>query len=179
CPRCKPTVTFDLSQPQRVLEHIASHILHDIAIDRDLEACGLCLRPSPQCQLQLQKPKGCNGNPAVNINASSCPNLIKFQYKVAAHSSPSSPCSNVPISCPLCSAVIWRYNLCVHFRKQHQSSLHLPQYTAIWTLSNIETYEMAKIWKERHKKVIKRGRKKVVAPRLRISEAHSSRLTLK
>lgn len=179
CPRCKPAVVLDLSHPQRVLEHIGSHILHDISIDRDLEVCGLCLRPSPQCRFQLQKSKGRNGLPAINISASSCPNLIRFQYKVAAKSTPSSPCSNVPLSCPLCGAVIWRYNLRVHFKNQHPSSLCIPQYTELWTLSKFETHEMAGIWKERHKTAVKRSRKKAQIPQLRISEAHSSRLTLK
>jgi hypothetical protein len=35
CPRCSPTVTLDLSQGQRVLEHTGSHILlYDPAVIR-------------------------------------------------------------------------------------------------------------------------------------------------
>ena len=32
CPRCSPTITLDLSQGQRVLEHIGSHIIDDPAV---------------------------------------------------------------------------------------------------------------------------------------------------
>jgi len=88
CPRCSPTqaVILDLTQGQRVLEHIGAHILYDPgAIHAKDTLCGLCLRPSPLCQFFLTKGKGTNGN------------------RVAAESTASSPCSNVPIQCPICA----------------------------------------------------------------------------
>ena len=42
CPACGPDSTLDLSKGQRLLEHIAAHILHGSKIER----CGLCLRSS-------------------------------------------------------------------------------------------------------------------------------------
>jgi len=67
CPHCSPTVTLDLSQGRRVLEHIGSHILYDPAVIRSIEPlCGMCLSPSQPCQFYLAKGKGANGNLGVN-----------------------------------------------------------------------------------------------------------------
>ncbi len=41
CLCCSPSVPLDLSQGQRVLEHVGAHILKDPGIDRSVELCGL------------------------------------------------------------------------------------------------------------------------------------------
>jgi hypothetical protein len=41
CPACGPDSTLDLSQGQRLLEHIAAHILHDSKIERSVETVWL------------------------------------------------------------------------------------------------------------------------------------------
>jgi hypothetical protein len=55
-------------------------------------------------------------------NTSQCRNLLSFQYSAAAEMTDASPRTNVPIRCPRCSVddpAVWRYNMEIHFRKQH------------------------------------------------------------
>ncbi|KAI0282664.1 hypothetical protein BC826DRAFT_1110697 [Russula brevipes] len=75
CPKCQPTVTFNSSLRQRIVEHIGAHILHDTAVGRADEPCSLCLRPAPLCKIILKKTKGRTGNLAIDMKASSCPNV--------------------------------------------------------------------------------------------------------
>ncbi|KAJ7307869.1 hypothetical protein DFH08DRAFT_632851, partial [Mycena albidolilacea] len=103
----------------------AAHILHDPTISHDSEPCGLCLRPAPLCQFTLTKGKGRNSKPKIQMsgkNTSQCRNLLSFQYSAAAEMTDASPRTNVPIRCPRCSVddpAVWRYNMEIHFRKQH------------------------------------------------------------
>jgi hypothetical protein len=101
CPNCSPCVPLDLKKLQCVLEHIGSHILKDQNINRDAEPCGLCLRPSSLCHFWVGKGKGTTGKP--RITKSTCVNSLRFNYATAAESTEASPCSNIPISCSLCS----------------------------------------------------------------------------
>jgi hypothetical protein len=66
CQHCSPSVALNLLQGQRVLEHVGSHILNDLGIDRSTELCGLCLRPTPLCQFFLKKEKGSKGQLKIN-----------------------------------------------------------------------------------------------------------------
>ena len=104
CPRCSPTITLNLSQGQRVLEHIGSHILYDLVVIQSIEPlCGLCHRPSQLCQFYLEKGRGANGNLRIDQKTSKrCPVKMNYSYGIAAESTASSPCSNVPIHCPIC-----------------------------------------------------------------------------
>ncbi|RXW13089.1 hypothetical protein EST38_g12763, partial [Candolleomyces aberdarensis] len=58
CEFCDPAPTLDAAQGQRVLEHMAVHILFDPKVKASDEPCGLCLRPSPICRFYLKKGKG-------------------------------------------------------------------------------------------------------------------------
>jgi hypothetical protein len=179
CPRCLPTVTLDLSQGQRVLEHIGSHILYDPAVIRSIEPlCGLCLRQSQLCQFYLTKGKGANGNLRINHKTSKgCLVKMNYSYGIAAESTASSPCSNVPIHCPICpktDPAIWKYFMKVHFEEKHKT-LDLTKYEHLWKLSNFERSEMKKIWIKRGKVTAKRTRKLKVPP-LVISENHRARI---
>jgi hypothetical protein len=184
CPKCSPAVTLDETKGQRFLSHIGAHVLHDSTLDRSSEPCGLCLRPSPMCQFYLKKGKSAKGRLKINYAASKgCPNLITFSYNVAAESSKSSPCSNVPLRCPLCSSgdpAVWRYNMKYHFQLAHPSA-SLPTYQELWSLTNFEKSQMAAIWKDRHKVTVKRRKTKGkhLPASLEISKAHSSRLAFR
>ena len=179
CPRCSPTVTLDLTQGQRVLEHIGSHILYDPGVIQSVEPlCGLCLRPSKMCQFYLEKGKGANGKTRINQKSSKgCLIKMKYSYTVAAESSSSSPCSNVPIHCPICpkaDSAIWKYFMKVHFEEQHKT-LPLTKYEHLWRLSNFERVEMKKIWAKRGKVTTKRT-KRLKIPPLVISENHRAQI---
>jgi hypothetical protein len=178
CPRCSPTITLDLTQGQRVLDHIGAHILFDAAvISSQSPLCGLCLQPSPLCQTYLTKGKGGNRNPQVDQRLSrGCLMKVKYSYGTAAKSSPSSPCSNVPIHCPICpksEPAIWKYFMKVHFQEKHVQLL--SKHEDLWRLSNFERSEMKKIWAKRSKVPVKRTKKSNVPP-LVISESHRAQI---
>ncbi|KAJ7598326.1 hypothetical protein C8J56DRAFT_1091577 [Mycena floridula] len=171
CPSCP--FKFDLTQGQRVLEHIGSHVLYDQTLDRSSEPCGLCLSPDPLCRIYLTKSKGRNGATKVDMAKSECRNLIKFNYSVAAKSEGSSFCSNVPMQCSLCphkTPAVWRYNGREHMEKKHPK-VPVGDYDKRWTLTAYEKAEMLKGWKNRTKKPTARTTTK---RKLKISEAHSS-----
>ncbi|EDR14469.1 uncharacterized protein LACBIDRAFT_305052 [Laccaria bicolor S238N-H82] len=177
CPQCSPTIILNLSQGQRVLEHIGVHILYDPAVLQSMSLCGLCLRPAPLCQFFLAKGKGANGNIRIDQKASrGCLMKLNFSYGIAAVSTSSLPCSNVPIHCELCLKVdpaIWRYFMKAHFQEKHPNT-PFTKYEHIWTLSKFERSEMKKIWGKRTKVTIKRAKKLT----LQISENHHTQIPL-
>ncbi|KAH6885601.1 hypothetical protein BKA70DRAFT_1377423 [Coprinopsis sp. MPI-PUGE-AT-0042] len=183
CTRCAANgknVVLDLLQPQRVLEHIGAHILFDEGVNRSDEPCGLCLNPSPQCKFWLKK--GTGGNLRVDLEKSNgCPNNVNYNYGNAVVSKPNAPCSNVPITCPLCpksEPSRWRYNLKHHFLDAHPSSANSPDYMELWAEATGEREGMQKIWNERYKSLTKKSRAKKDTPKLVVSEVHTSSVFL-
>ena len=181
CPKCQPTVRFKPSQGQRIVEHIGAHVLHDPSVDRFSEPCGLCLRPAPLCKIVLRKAKGKTGKFAIDVDASSCPNIVKFSIGVAAECSNSSPCTNHPIVCSYCDdsgsgRIVWSYNFRAHLLCEHPR-LPLKEYGDILTPKKLEKDRMKHVWGRRLKQP-KVHRKSQRAP-LVISQTHRSRLILK
>jgi hypothetical protein len=149
CSRCGPSVVLNWKNGQHILEHMAAHILHNSLLDSSEERCGLCLHPAPMCQLYIRKPCGTSANDSVDYKKSSRVHLIHFNYVTASTSSEASPCSNVPISCPLCPAgspAVWTYSLYAHFRGRH--NLQLPAHFPIKvSLLKSEIDEMQNVWR--------------------------------
>ena len=115
CPNCHLTMTFDPSPQQHMVEHIGAYILYDPSVDCSSELCGLYLWPVPLCKIVLKKAKGKKGKILINIEESSCPNLVGFSVTIAAGCSKSFPCTNHPMCYPYCdhsepSSVVWSYN---------------------------------------------------------------------
>jgi hypothetical protein len=180
CPNCRPIINFNPSLRQRIVEHISAHVLHDPSVNRLSEPCGLCLRPAPLCKIVLKRAKGQTGY-AINMKASSCPNLVKFSITIAAECSDSSPCTNRPIICPHCdvsesSRVVWSYNFRSHLLHKHPR-ISSQDHGNILTLTKLEKDGMRRVWEHRLKQP-KVRRKSQRAP-LVISEMHRSRLVLK
>ena len=145
---CSPTVVLDLSQNQRIHEHVAAHVLHDPKVENTKEPCGLCLRPALLCQFFFKKGKGTNRTLKID-KYTGCSIKPSFSYGVASESSASSPCSNVPIVCPLCpekdTPAVWKYNMKNHICNVHKMAT-LSNYEHLWKLSNFEIMEMKNIW---------------------------------
>jgi hypothetical protein len=98
---------------------------------------------------------------------------MNYSYGIVAESTPSSPCSNVPIHCPICpktDPAIWKYFMKVHF-EENIKTLDLTKYERLWKLSNFEKSEMKKKWIKRGKVTARRMRKPK-GPPLVISENH-------
>jgi len=181
CPNCHPTVTFDPSLRQCVVEHIGAHILHDPSVDRSSKPCGLCLQPAPLCKIVLKKAKGKKGKISIDMEESSCPNLVGLSVAVATGCSKSSPCTNHPMHCPHCnrsesSSVVWSYNFRFHLLRKHPR-VALETHSDIMVLTKREKDRMKGIWGRRHKQW-KACWKSQHAP-LVISEAHRSHVVLK
>lgn len=160
CEFCEPPPVLDISQSKKVLEHNAGHILHDPKVKRSDEPCGLCLRPSPLCVFYIKKGKGANASLTVDKKRSVCKYPIKFYYQKAVNSMEGSPCSNVPILCPICgpkAPAVWKYNLHAHFQHKHPSQLTNSKYTQLWHLTNFEKHEVSEIWKKRHNISVRRS----------------------
>ena len=179
CLFCGPKVQLNRSSGQRVLEHMGGHYLFDNSIDRSLERCGLCFRPSPMCQIIVKRGRGANAIPRIDADNSTCINLVRFNYATAARSSDGSPCSNHPINCPLCpvkSPAIWTYYLHAHFHERHK--LTMPaQFPMTFEISKSEENGMRQLWDQRF--VTRKPRKRNKKAALVLSEAHSSRLALR
>jgi hypothetical protein len=160
---------------------MGAHILFDAKLNTSEERCGLCLKPAPMCQIYIKKGRGAQGRVSVDQKKSNCPNLVRFNYMNAATSSESSPCTNIPVVCPLCptgSPAVWTYSLHAHFRERHRltSVAHFP--TRI-QLPQSEKDGMQHVWKacfKHHKSYYskKRWRNRPLA----ISQAHRSRLSI-
>ncbi|KAF8232407.1 hypothetical protein L208DRAFT_1272347, partial [Tricholoma matsutake] len=153
CSHCWPPMLWDPEHVQKVLEHVAAHLLFEKSIDTLLELCSLCLRPAPSCVFYLRKGKGSGSSCQVDHQKSHCPNLQRFAYLSAAMETPSSLCTNVPVICPLCpssSGAVWKYNLKVHFTKHHPSG-DLAHHFSNFSISNSEQTGLSIKWDSRHK----------------------------
>ena len=89
-----------------------------------------------------------------------CLMKMNYLYGIAAESTPSSPCSNVPIHCPIfpkTDPAIWKYFMKVHFKERHKTLdlTILTKYEHLWKLSNFEKSEMKKIWIKQGKVTVK------------------------
>lgn len=160
------------------MEHVAAHLLFDKSLDLSQELCGLCFRPSPFCVFYLRKGKGAGASNQIDVKKSRCPNLLlSFSYHSAATESTSSPCTNVPVSCPLCpatSGMIWKYNMKTHFAIKHPSAVY-GSYSDPYIISESEREGLLTKWKKRHTKKQRSKAGVKWKNKLLISEAHSSR----
>ncbi|KAG6848307.1 hypothetical protein H0H93_001364, partial [Arthromyces matolae] len=159
----------------------SAHILYDSGIRREEEPCGLCLRSSLICKIYLAKGKGAKGSLRVDKRRSTgCANPITFTYSVAAESRTSSPCSNVPLVCPLCpksAPAVWRYNWKYHFANSHPHATYRA-YASDGELSPFEKDQEKIVWINRKKVPVKRVMKKKGLAPLEVSASHTSQQAL-
>ncbi|KAF8192027.1 hypothetical protein K438DRAFT_2136827, partial [Mycena galopus ATCC 62051] len=152
CPKCGPSVPLDLTKAPRQLEHFGAHQLHDPTVNQNHEPCGLCGRAAPMCSFYLSKGRASNAAPTIDWTRSTCRRKIIFQYAHAAKSNiGSSPCSNVPVICPICgptSQAVWKYNLETHLRNFHKLTDPAPHLVA-FEISMAEKSALEGIWKNR------------------------------
>lgn len=178
CPVCRPDVPWDITKTHKILEHVAAHLLFDSALDTTKELCGLCMRPSPSCAFYLRKGKGVGSAPQIDDRTSRCPNFTgKLSYMAAATERTNSPCTNVPIICPLCpstSTAVWKYNMKTHFAQIHPST-NGGNFAKAYTISESEKAALKILWEKRYTILHRRRRRNVASTPLSISEVHSSR----
>lgn len=175
CPRCSPTELVPRKGAQW-LQHIGSHILFD-TISRSDEPCGFCLRPYPACVIYLRRASATSDQ--INLPKTICPGKLAFNYKPASLSSDSTPCTNVPILCPLCpkshdTPAVWKYNFQAHLKRAHPTAIP-SHYHHLSDISRSEKALMLVAWNKRHKQ--RRETKK--QGKLVIAEGFSTRLALR
>ena len=93
--------------------------------------CGFC--GCDGCFTSLLEKK--SGNSIKISITSNCPyHYEQMQYKHAAISSKTMPCTNVPIHCPLCPKsvsgnpqTIWKYNALYYFITEHSNNGIIPE----------------------------------------------------
>ena len=121
-----------------------------------------CSHPATICQYYLKKGKGALGHLKVNREKTrNCTTKPKLSYGIASASTKSSPCSSIPILCPLCPKLepaVWRYNAKYHFGLAHPNA-DPKKYNHLWDISNFKIQKMKKKWADRHHVPVKRARK--------------------
>jgi hypothetical protein len=179
CERCGPS-SQKLTSGATLVCHTSAHILFDPHLRSCREPCGYCLRPDSTCQIYLVKKRSANQEgQQIDLKSSSCPKMQRLSYKVAAEYKKKSPCTNVPVYCPLCpdrAPAVWKYNFEAHMRRVHPDA-HTHMYEAAWRISAMERAGMQVIWERICKPRGSKGKKTKKA--LNISEGHSSRLALR
>ncbi|KAG6827993.1 hypothetical protein H0H92_009722 [Tricholoma furcatifolium] len=101
---------------------------------------------------------------------------LKFSFAIAASSTESSPCSNVPIPCLLCpksAPAVFKYNWKAHFANAHPNAVY-ANYALTANLTNFELKSVKGIWNNRGKIPTKRVMKRNSAIPLEVSTAHIS-----
>jgi hypothetical protein len=118
--------------------HVGGHILRTFrAVDATDECtlqsvgdnpCGFCGLDG--CLTQLLEKKGVS----FTITSNCQYHYAQMQYQAAAQLSKSSPCTNVPIHCPICPTsvskapqTIWKYNALFHLTSEHSTDSTPPQ----------------------------------------------------
>ncbi|KAF8160309.1 hypothetical protein BJ912DRAFT_1151048 [Pholiota molesta] len=174
CPFC-PDVLISSFNGQNLLKHMGSHILHDPHVERSREPCGFCLNTSFSCKIFLKR------NSMIDMTKSECPYLRNIRITQAKTFSVTQPCTNHPLRCPLCEAqgtgfpAVWKYNFRAHLARFHPTATP-ENHTEYWQLHENEKTLLRAVYDDR-----KRQRKSapLVKSRLRVSDAHSSRLALR
>ena len=130
-PCCEPTALKDMQN------HVGGHILctfpESEATDEGTlqlvgdDPCGFCGLDG--CLTQLLEKKG----GGITITSNCQYHYVQMQYGAAAKYTKSSPCTNVPIHCPICPTsvskapqTIWKYNALFHLINEH-AHFRLPQ----------------------------------------------------
>ncbi|KZS88961.1 hypothetical protein SISNIDRAFT_417371 [Sistotremastrum niveocremeum HHB9708] len=180
CDYCPSPPQINWQSVQAVVSHMGSHVLHDPNFDRKIPVCGGCLKPLPTCHLVFRKASGTQKKEQLDVpRCVGCRifrvgGIESFKYEYAAKSSKRSPCSNVPLKCPVCPAdapLVWKYSLEAHLRRDHQ--VDAEHYRSKYEITQEEKDRMKKAYEDRGKGRVQKSKP---APTLRISAAHSSSL---
>lgn len=177
CFRC-PTIFIE--KGPKLLEHMSGHLLYDNYFTNMLREnpCSLCLSTGGKCGIRLRKTRGRDGAWVIDMDASHCKNLCRISLGHAGKASKSSPCTNIPLNCPLCpnpSDAIWQYSFFAHLRYVHPNA-DPNCYKDLYIISDEERAQM----KEKYNAKSRLGHKrkaKVMAP-LSIADEHTSRVAL-
>ena len=177
CRMCQNMSLTALSAPALVT-HMGAHILHDPRLSGADNPCGFCLNTGTLCSVRLTVT---SKNTVIDMKGSRCPHLRKLALApAAAFNPPSSPCTNHPLVCPLCTErasgtvpAVWKYNLHSHITTVHPRA-DINLYKDLYEISEAERLLMMRAFKVKPRRV-----KRAQGAPLAISDAHSTRVSLR
>ena len=169
CSLCPNILIDSLSGPD-LLKHMGAHILHDHKLYSRPSPCGFCL--NSQCEIHLSR----HGQfTTIDMQKSRCPNLRKVRLKIAESFTERQPCTNHPLKCPLCTLIVWKYNLRNHITDTHPNA-NAALYESLYRLHPSESTLMKGVFLAPTRSTkSKRSKAKALA----ISAGHSSRMALR
>ena len=98
-------------------KNMRKHVAGSHIIKEKLEnVCGFCGLSG--CYIGIEVGSG-RGKTATRVVSSHCEYRKKFSLKSAEKCTKSSPCTNRPVTCPLCNTVHWSYNMVFHMKERH------------------------------------------------------------
>lgn len=170
--RCDRCPNMALPTGPKLLLHNAAHILTEPEL-AEQSPCGFCLRTNGECRIVLQPGKANK----IDSGKSVCKNLIKIQLRKAGTYLQTSPCTNIPMKCPLCppdADAVWRYNLRQHIEVRHPGYSPVS-HEKLWQVLDQEREHVAK-----HLGIKRRRMKEeVLSTSAHISETHCSTSALR
>ena len=168
CNLCPNILIDNLSGPD-LLKHMGVHILHDHKVHGRLSPCGFCL--NSQCEIHLTR----HGQTiTIDMQKSHCPNLRKVRLKIVESFTERQPCTNHPLKCPLCTLIVWKYNLQTHITNAHPNA-NTALYESMYRLHPSKTTLMKAVFLARTRLT---KSKKTKTKALTISAEYSSRMAL-
>jgi hypothetical protein len=179
CPLC-PNLPLTVKPPGKLVEHIATHILHDPVVKARYCPCGFCGGSGDACAVYIAKGKGSQGAHYVDILKSHCKNgnVVKLSLGAGEKSTMSSPSTNVPVACPLCPSnapAVWKYNLQQHISEVHPTASS-DDYKLLYAISPFEASALKVLWSKKPRFTVRKFRN---FGNLNISDPHSTHLSLR
>ncbi|KAF8884807.1 hypothetical protein BD779DRAFT_1442856, partial [Infundibulicybe gibba] len=128
------------SKLKAMRDHVGRHILRALReIDESSELkpgmmvgvnpCGWCGRDT--CAVQLTKK---HGSKSVSVASNCIYHYENMSYSQASKCTNNSPCTNIPIHCPICPVsstgqppTFWKYNGLYHLAAEHPEENNLPE----------------------------------------------------
>jgi hypothetical protein len=108
--------------------HVGQHLLRKECVKGQEEislatACGFC-GDRVTCSTQVVM-RNKRTHALVTLMISDCPSQpAKLRWNTLAKKSASSPCTNHPVRCPLCTKTIWSYCMAQHYADVHDTARH-------------------------------------------------------
>jgi hypothetical protein len=179
CMQILPCRDF-LMPPSPPPPHMGMHILHDDDLKNVADPCGFCLALGPLCSVRLKKGHGRKVGMQIDVHNSRCQhnNQVKLSLDSFAKLTATTPCTNIPLQCPICPAVsdaVWKYNLESHLKTVHPTA-SITQYKDLYEITKSESVALKRLFNSKPRWTAKRIRD---LGNINVSEAHSSRVALR
>lgn len=149
------------------------HIKNDPRVMHSDSPCGFCLSTGSKCEIRLSRGRGGDHVAIIDMVNSRCPNLRSIRISNAATFTTRQPCTNHPLKCPICPAIVWKYNLESHIKVKHRTAT-LDHHKVHFAFSDAEKRALEALYNKKTRV----AKKTTAVSILKVSDAHSSRNAL-